>query len=82
MQAVLRDSEVQDDRGGVTSATGKVRDARLHYADEVMAKMVINALGGTEENAAETLTELSECVRSFMRFANAAQDEFLVRKLG
>lgn len=82
MRVVLRDSEVQDDRGGVTSATGKVRDARLHYADEVMAKMVINALGGTRESAAGALAELSEGVTTFMRFANAAQDEFLVRKLG
>jgi molybdenum-dependent DNA-binding transcriptional regulator ModE len=80
MQRALRDPAVQEARGGVTSASGKVRDTRLHYADEVMAKMVMNACGGGEEETGAALDALAQAVQSFMRFANAAQDEFLVRK--
>lgn len=81
MQRALRDPELLDARGGVTSSTGKVRDARLHYADEVMAKMVLNAGGGSAERAGDVLGNLANGVRAFMRFANAMQDEFFVRKL-
>jgi hypothetical protein len=41
MRRALRDPVVQDGRGGVTSSSGKIRDARLHYADEVMAAMTL-----------------------------------------
>jgi hypothetical protein len=40
MRRAFRDL-VQDGRGGVTSSSGKIRDARLHYADEVMAAMTL-----------------------------------------
>jgi hypothetical protein len=76
MQNALRDRELQDGRGGATSPTGKVRDARLHYADEVMAKMAINACGGNEETAKVALAALGEGISTFMRFANAVQDKF------
>jgi hypothetical protein len=46
MRRALRDPELTNTRGGVTSRSGKVRDTRMHYADEVMAKMVMNAAGG------------------------------------
>ncbi len=81
MQNALRDPELQNARGGVTSSTGKVRDARLHYADEVMAKMVMNAGGGTTESVGDVFGALSEGVKAFMRFANAVQDEFFARQL-
>ena len=82
MQKALRDPELQDAPGGVTSSSGKVRDTRLHYADEVIAKMVMNAGGGRTESAGDVFAALSGGVSVFMRFANAVQDEFFVRKLG
>ncbi len=82
MRKALRNPELQDAPGGVTSSSGKVRDMRLHYADEVIAKMVMNAGGGSTESAGDVFAALSGGVSVFMQFANAVQDEFFVRKLG
>lgn len=80
MRRALRDDELRAARGGITSESGTVGDARIHYADEVMAKMVLNASGGTEEKVAETWRALGDAVAAFMRFANVAQDEFFLRQ--
>jgi hypothetical protein len=79
MRRALRDDELQDATGGVTSASGKVRDTRMHYADEVMATMLMNALGTTEAEFEAAYQALGDAVASFMAFANQAQDEFFLR---
>lgn len=80
MRRALRTPELQAANGGVTSQTGKVRDARMHFADEVMARMVMNACGETEEAVNATYAMLDEGVAAFMRFANHVQDEFFLRQ--
>lgn len=51
----------------------------MHFADEIMATMVMNASGGTQEKVEETMDGLREAVSAFMRFANQVQDEFFMR---
>jgi hypothetical protein len=53
----------------------------LHFADEAMAKMVMNACGGTEEATEAALAALSEGVQAFMGFANAAQLAFFASRI-
>jgi hypothetical protein len=80
MRRALRDEDIQDDCGGVTSTSGKVGDARMHYADEVLAKMFMNEAGKIANTIDEVYAVLGESVAAFMRFANQAQDEFFSRQ--
>ena len=52
----------------------------MHFADEVMARMVMNACGGTDEAVNAAYAMLGEGVAAFMRFANHGQDEFFSRR--
>lgn len=63
------------------SGGNQLRDTRLHYAEEVMAMMVINACGGTEADADVAIGQLGDGIERFMRFANAGQGEFFIRRL-
>ena len=80
MRRALQDEELQNATGGVTSKTGKIRDTRIHYADEVMATMLMNALGATEAEVERSYAALGDAIAAFMQFANQAQDEFFLRQ--
>lgn len=74
--------EISDERGGATSGSGKIKDMRLHFADEAVARMVMNASGGdTEEHLGQVWEQLGRAVAAFMKFANHAQDEFFMQRL-
>jgi len=81
MRSALLDSELQDALGGITSSTGKVRDMRNHFADEVMAMMVIKAGGGTADSTSEVFAALRDGVTAFMRFANQVQVSFFEMRI-
>jgi hypothetical protein len=60
-------------------ASTKIKDSRQFYADALAARLVMNAMGGTERAYEEAATELGEAVAAFGRFANAALDAYFVR---
>jgi hypothetical protein len=60
--------------GGVASS--KLKDSRQFYADDVVAHLVWNAAGGSEEAFESAAAALGEAVTSFGRFANAALDAY------
>lgn len=80
MRRALRDPIIKESRSGVTSRSGSLRESRLHYADEVMAKMVVDTGGETFATIERVFGELAAGVTAFMRFANAVQDEFFLRR--
>jgi hypothetical protein len=81
MRDALRERELQDALGGISSSTGKIRDMRAHYADEVMAMMVMKQGGGTVEGAVAVFEAMRDGVTAFIRFANEVQLAFFEGKL-
>lgn len=72
----------QDDEGVAGSEkSDKVKDARMFFADDLLARMVFNAAGGSEEAYVHLVERLAEAVRDFMRFTNAALDQLFVERL-
>lgn len=60
-----------------TGTTGKVRDARNLFADDVASRLFVTAAGG-DDALADVHHDISDAIRSFMRFANAAIDEWFI----
>lgn len=71
--------ELADEQGsmGGTGST-KIKDSRQFYADEVVATLVLNAAGGSEDSYKEAATSFGEAVAAFGRFANVALDAFFM----
>jgi hypothetical protein len=60
------------------SATRKIRDSRLLFADDVVSRFFVEATGG--DDALEAVhTDIVASITGFMRFTNAALDEWFVR---
>jgi hypothetical protein len=69
--------------GSVESGEGnKVKTARYHYADDVVATLFYRAMGGTDEDLGRAAARIAEGEKSLMQFINHAQDEFFVRAVG
>jgi hypothetical protein len=74
----LRDlADSQGEFGG--TASNKVKDGRLFFADEVAAKLVVNAAGGTKTATEAAMSAVADAVAAFARFANAALDAYFIR---
>jgi len=72
--------ELRDEDGAVGAVvSNRIRDSRQFYADDIVAHLVWNAAGGSEEAFESAATELGEAVASFGKFANAALDAFFVQ---
>lgn len=56
-----------------------MRDSRQFYADDVAARLVFNASGGSVAAYSEAVGALAEAVAAFARFANAALDTFFMQ---
>jgi hypothetical protein len=54
-------------RGQAAARSTKIRESRQDFADEVVARLVINATGGTPEKYAEAMSALEEGVAAFDR---------------
>jgi hypothetical protein len=63
--------------GGVEST--KIRDLRQFYADDVVAHLLWNATGGSEDTFKEAASALEDAVSTFGRFANVALDVFFAQ---
>lgn len=68
--------ELADERGVIRSA--RLRDARALFADDVVATVFASELGGLEAVAGFE-AHVASGVTAFIRFANAALDEYLMR---
>lgn len=74
----VRDSldELRDDRAVIR--TGRIRDARALYADDVVAATFAREVGGPDA-VGPFEAKVAEGTTAFIRFANLALDEHLVR---
>jgi hypothetical protein len=57
---------------------GTIRDARLLFADDIMSRFFIEASGG-DEALEEVHGDIEAAISAFMRFTNAALDEWFFR---
>jgi hypothetical protein len=74
--------QAQNDPGAAGSEkSDKIKDARMFFADDLLARMVFNAAGGTEEAYAGLVQELAAGVRDFMKFTSAALDQLFIERL-
>lgn len=75
-------TDLEDEKGtmGAYGST-KVRDMRLGFADDAIARMIFNAAGGDEDAFAAAASSLGEAVAEFGRFANQALDAFFADRL-
>jgi hypothetical protein len=69
-------SDLADDRGVIRSA--RIRDARALFGDDVVATIFAGELGGLDA-VADFQARIAVGVTAFIRFANLALDEHLVR---
>jgi len=74
IRTALRD--LGNDRGVIR--TGRIRDGRALFADDVMASIYARRLGGLDE-VDSFENEVQEGVAAFVLFVNAALDEYLPR---
>lgn len=83
VEAISRAIEqAQDDQGAAGSEkSNRLKDARMFFADDLLARMVFNAAGGSEEAYAQLVEEVAQAVRDFMKFTNAALDQLFVERL-
>lgn len=58
--------------------TGQIRDARMLFADDVASSFFVQATGG-EEALAAVHPDIEAGIASFMKFTNAALDEWFFR---
>jgi hypothetical protein len=68
--------ELAGERGVIRSA--RLRDARALFADDVVATLFAGELGGFDA-VAELRARVASGVTAFIRFANLALDEYLMR---
>jgi hypothetical protein len=54
----------------------------MFFADDLLARMVFNAAGGSEEDYTWLVQEVAQAVRDFMKFTAAALDQLFVERLG
>ncbi len=80
LKAALTD--LADQVGSIESETGKVKDSRLNYADEVVATLFWGAMRADEQEMANIVSKIAECEKALMQFINHAQDEFFMRAAG
>lgn len=74
--------QATDDEGAAGSEkSDKIKDARMFFADDLLARMVFNAAGGSEEAYARLVEEIAQGVRDFMKFTNAALDHLFAERL-
>ena len=59
-----------------TYGSKRIRDMRLEFADDVLARMVLNASGGSDEAYARAFSGLAEGVAAFAQFANSALEAY------
>jgi hypothetical protein len=69
-----------DTDGKITSPSGKLRDSRQEWADELTTHFVLQAAGGTEEKYKVGVSKLASAVNDFIDFANHALAELFRRK--
>jgi hypothetical protein len=74
--------QAQDEQAWAGSEiSDKMKDSRMFFADELIARMVFNAAGGTEDDYRQLAKELAGAVSNFMRFMNAAFDQLFLERL-
>jgi hypothetical protein len=74
-------AQAQEDQGAAGSErSNKIKDGRMFFADDLFARMVFNAAGGTE-GYTTFVQELAEAVRDFMKFTNGPLDQLFVDRL-
>ncbi len=71
-----------DQVGSIESETGKVKDSRFNYADEVVKTLFWRAMGADEQEMANIVSKIAESEKALMQFINHAQDEFFTRAAG
>ena len=72
--------QLADETGAIEGGvSNKVKDSRMHYADDVVATLFFQALGGDEEEVGQCVARAAEGERSLMRFINHAQDIYFSR---
>jgi len=62
------------------SQTGKIRDARLTFADDFQAHMVVKACGGRIEDYEEKAASIGELTAALMKFLNHGLDHYFVTR--
>jgi hypothetical protein len=72
--------ELADEAGSVESESGKVRDSRAVFADEVVARLFYRAIGG-DDDAERITARLAEGEKNLMQFINHALDEFFAQRV-
>jgi hypothetical protein len=77
-RAVARALGQLADHEGVVRGT-KLRDSRMLFADEVVAQLLMNAQGGTDEAVEKLASDFADAVAAFARFAQFAVESHLLR---
>jgi hypothetical protein len=70
--------ELSDDEGTMRGA--KLRDSRQEYADEVVARLIMNASGGSDESMKEAAQAFGQAVAAFGRFAHLALESYFLQR--
>lgn len=69
-----------NEEGQHGSRTGKIRDARLNFADDFQAHMVVKACGGRIEDYEARAASISELTAALMKFLNHGLDRYFVAR--
>lgn len=73
-------NDLEDERSSIQRGI-TLRESRLDFADEIIAKMVETASGGDGDSLARSQQALGQAVAALIRFTNGALDGFLVERL-